>query len=40
MPKADTSRWTPPASIARVIAFLLLPDSSAVNGGVVPVAGH
>jgi len=40
MPKADTSRWTPPASIARVIAFLLLPDSSAVNGALVPVAGR
>jgi NAD(P)-dependent dehydrogenase (short-subunit alcohol dehydrogenase family) len=39
MPKADTSRWTPPASIARVIAFLLLPESSAVNGALVPVAG-
>ena len=40
MPKADTSRWTPPASIARVIAFLLLPESSAVNGAFVPVSGH
>ena len=40
MPKADPSRWTPPASIARVIAFLLLPDSSAVNGALVPVTGH
>jgi NAD(P)-dependent dehydrogenase (short-subunit alcohol dehydrogenase family) len=40
MPKADTSRWTPPASIARVIVFLLLPESSAVNGALVPVAGH
>jgi len=40
MPKADTSRWTPPASIARVIAFLLHPESSAVNGALVPVAGR
>jgi NAD(P)-dependent dehydrogenase (short-subunit alcohol dehydrogenase family) len=40
MPNADTSRWTPPASIARVIAFLLLPESSAVSGGLVPVAGR
>ncbi|HEY8150434.1 MAG TPA: NAD-dependent oxidoreductase, partial [Vicinamibacteria bacterium] len=40
MPNADASRWTPPASIARVIAFLLLPESSAVNGALVPVAGH
>ncbi len=40
MPKADTSGWTPPASIARVVAFLLMPESSAVNGAVVPVAGR
>lgn len=40
MPKADTSRWTPPASIARVVAFLLSPESSAVNGALVPVAGR
>jgi NAD(P)-dependent dehydrogenase (short-subunit alcohol dehydrogenase family) len=40
MPKADTSRWTPPESIARVVAFLLMPDSSAVNGALVPVAGR
>jgi NAD(P)-dependent dehydrogenase (short-subunit alcohol dehydrogenase family) len=40
MPKADTSRWTAPASIARVIAFLLAPESSAVNGALVPVAGR
>jgi NAD(P)-dependent dehydrogenase (short-subunit alcohol dehydrogenase family) len=40
MPKADTSRWTPPESIARVIAFLLFPESSAVNGALVPVAGR
>jgi NAD(P)-dependent dehydrogenase (short-subunit alcohol dehydrogenase family) len=40
MPKADTSRWTPPESIARVIAFLLFPESSAVNGALIPVAGR
>jgi len=40
MPKADPSRWTPPASIARVVAFLLFPESSAVNGALVPVAGR
>jgi NAD(P)-dependent dehydrogenase (short-subunit alcohol dehydrogenase family) len=40
MPKADTSGWTPPASIARVVAFLLSPESSAVNGALVPVAGR
>jgi NAD(P)-dependent dehydrogenase (short-subunit alcohol dehydrogenase family) len=37
MPKADTSRWTPPESIARVIVFLLSPASGAVTGAVVPV---
>ena len=40
MPKADTSRWTPPESIARVVTFLLMPESSAVNGAFVPVAGR
>jgi NAD(P)-dependent dehydrogenase (short-subunit alcohol dehydrogenase family) len=37
MPGADTSRWTPPAAIARVIVFLLSPESAPVSGGVVPV---
>jgi NAD(P)-dependent dehydrogenase (short-subunit alcohol dehydrogenase family) len=39
MPGADASRWTPPEAIARVILFLLSPDSAAVNGAVVPVDG-
>ena len=39
MPKADMSRWTPPDAIARIIAFLLSPESSAVNGGLIPVTG-
>jgi 3-oxoacyl-[acyl-carrier protein] reductase len=37
MPAADTSGWTPPEAIARVIVFLLSPESSAVSGAVVPV---
>ena len=37
MPSADTSGWTPPEAIARVIVFLLSPESSAVSGAVVPV---
>jgi NAD(P)-dependent dehydrogenase (short-subunit alcohol dehydrogenase family) len=37
MPSADTSGWTPPLAIARVIAFLLSPESAAVSGAVVPV---
>jgi NAD(P)-dependent dehydrogenase (short-subunit alcohol dehydrogenase family) len=37
MPSADTSGWTPPLAIARVIVFLLSPESAAVSGAVVPV---
>jgi NAD(P)-dependent dehydrogenase (short-subunit alcohol dehydrogenase family) len=37
MPNADTSRWTKPEAIADVIAFLLSPASSAINGAVIPV---
>jgi len=40
MPKADRSAWTPPAAIARVIVFLLSPDSAPVSGGIVPVDAH
>jgi NAD(P)-dependent dehydrogenase (short-subunit alcohol dehydrogenase family) len=39
MPGADTSSWTPPAAIARVVVFLLSPESAAVTGAVVPVDG-
>ena len=39
MPGADTSRWTPPADIARVVLFLLSPESAAITGAVVPVGG-
>lgn len=37
MPKADTSGWTSPDAIARVIVFLMSPDSMPVTGAVVPV---
>jgi NAD(P)-dependent dehydrogenase (short-subunit alcohol dehydrogenase family) len=37
MPKADRSKWTSPEAIARVMAFLLSPDSSPVTGALVPV---
>lgn len=37
MPGADTSRWTPPAAIARVVVFLLSPESAPVSGAVIPV---
>jgi len=40
MPAADTSRWTPPEAIARVIVFLLSSESAAVNGAIVPVDGR
>jgi len=40
MPKAERSGWTPPAAIARVIVFLLSPDSAPVSGGIVPVDAH
>lgn len=39
MPDADFSRWTSPAAIARVIAFLLSDDASAVTGALIPVTG-
>jgi len=37
MPGADPSGWTSPLAIARVIAFLLSPDSAPVTGALVPV---
>jgi len=37
MPKADQTRWTPPEQIARVVAFLLSPESAPVTGAVIPV---
>lgn len=39
MPGADASSWTPPEAIARVVVFLLSPESAAVTGAVVPVDG-
>jgi NAD(P)-dependent dehydrogenase (short-subunit alcohol dehydrogenase family) len=40
MPKADPSTWVKPAEIARVIAFLLSDDASAVTGAAIPVTGR
>jgi len=37
MPGADPSRWTSPAAIARVMAFLLSPESAPTTGALVPV---
>jgi NAD(P)-dependent dehydrogenase (short-subunit alcohol dehydrogenase family) len=40
MPSADRSRWTPPSSIARLIAFLLSPSSAPLTGAYLPVDGR
>lgn len=40
MPKADHSKWVPPAEIARVIRFLCSPDSAPTSGGAIPVYGR
>jgi NAD(P)-dependent dehydrogenase (short-subunit alcohol dehydrogenase family) len=39
MPGADTSSWTPPEAIARVILFLLSSDSAPMTGSALPVEG-
>jgi NAD(P)-dependent dehydrogenase (short-subunit alcohol dehydrogenase family) len=39
MPDADTKRWTPPEAIARVVVFLLSPESAPATGGLVPADG-
>jgi NAD(P)-dependent dehydrogenase (short-subunit alcohol dehydrogenase family) len=39
MPDADTSDWTPPGAIARVMAFLLSTESAPISGALVPVNG-
>jgi NAD(P)-dependent dehydrogenase (short-subunit alcohol dehydrogenase family) len=37
MPDADPSKWTSPEAIARVIVFLLSPESAPTTGALVPV---
>ena len=39
MPNADRDGWVAPEQIARVIRFLLSPDSEVVSGAAVPVYG-
>ncbi|MCL4820431.1 MAG: SDR family oxidoreductase [Vicinamibacteria bacterium] len=39
MPGADFTRWTAPAAIASVIAYLLSPASAPATGAVIPVDG-
>lgn len=40
MPDADFDAWVTPAELANVIAFLLSPRASAINGAAIPVAGR
>jgi NAD(P)-dependent dehydrogenase (short-subunit alcohol dehydrogenase family) len=37
MPDADPSKWTSPEAIARVMVFLLSPESAPTTGALVPV---
>ncbi len=37
MPGVDPSKWTSPAAIAAVVAFLLSPESAPTTGALVPV---
>jgi NAD(P)-dependent dehydrogenase (short-subunit alcohol dehydrogenase family) len=37
MPEADRKAWASPESLARVVAFLLSPDSAPTTGALVPV---
>jgi len=40
MPKADTSRWVTPSSLAEVIAFLLSDKGRDISGAALPVYGR
>jgi NAD(P)-dependent dehydrogenase (short-subunit alcohol dehydrogenase family) len=40
MPKADSSRWTQPDEIARVILFLASNEAAPINGASIPVYGR
>jgi NAD(P)-dependent dehydrogenase (short-subunit alcohol dehydrogenase family) len=39
-PNADHSKWVAPEEIARVIRFLVSPDSAPTSGAAVPVYGR
>ncbi|TCR85917.1 SDR family NAD(P)-dependent oxidoreductase [Rhizobium sp. BK376] len=39
MPNADVNDWVPPTSIAKLIAFLISKDSSAVTGSAIAAGG-
>lgn len=40
MPKADTSKWVTPASIAELIVWLASDASADVNGALIPIYGR
>ncbi len=40
MPRADFSRWTSAPAIAKVIGFLLSPESAPTTGALIPVDGR
>ena len=40
MPKADYSRWVPPADIAEAMLFLASDESRAITGALIPVTGR
>jgi NAD(P)-dependent dehydrogenase (short-subunit alcohol dehydrogenase family) len=40
MPKADFSRWVPPADIAEAMLFLASEESRAITGALIPVSGR
>jgi NAD(P)-dependent dehydrogenase (short-subunit alcohol dehydrogenase family) len=39
-PNADHSKWVPPEEIARVVRFLVSPDSAPTSGAAIPVYGR
>ena len=39
MPNADRTGWAAPEALARVIAFLLSPDSAPTTGALLPADG-
>jgi NAD(P)-dependent dehydrogenase (short-subunit alcohol dehydrogenase family) len=40
MPNADRAQWTAPEAIARLVSYLLSPDSAPTTGAVIPVDGR
>jgi NAD(P)-dependent dehydrogenase (short-subunit alcohol dehydrogenase family) len=40
MPASDKSRWASPEAIAEIVAWLISPSNTLVNGAVVPVYGR